>query len=147
MMIPGMFPALQGYDWQGAMGGLQLPGVTPSTMGVPPVTGPQTTQIGWNAPTAMAAFQGLQTLGNLWQGIQANKLAKRAFNFQKDFANTNLRNQTQEYNTGMADRVASRQAVYAGSANAMSADQANAYLSQNQLRLPSSAQLDPRQRG
>jgi hypothetical protein len=83
-------------------------------------------------------LSGLATLGSLWQGFQANKLAKKAFNFQKDFANTNLRNQTQEYNTGMEDRIASRAAM-----QGMSADQANAYLSKNRLMLPASAQPRP----
>lgn len=90
--------------------------------------------LGFNAPTAQMAMAGLQTIGSLWSAWQANKLAKKTFNFQRDFANTNLRNQTQTYNTALEDRIGSRAFV-----QGMSADQANAYLAKNRLVLPASA--------
>jgi hypothetical protein len=96
--------------------------------------GPQMSGLGFNAPTAQLAMSGLQTIGSLWNAFQANKLAKRAFNFQRDFANTNLRNQTQTYNTALEDRVGNRAFV-----QGMSPEQANAYLAKNRLTLPASA--------
>jgi hypothetical protein len=86
---------------------------------------------GFNMPTAQFAMSGLQTLGSLWNSFQANKLAKKSFKFQKDFAKTNLTNQTQTYNTQLRDRIDSRAFV-----QGMSPDQANAYYGSNSLKLP-----------
>lgn len=91
--------------------------------------------LGLNMGTAQMAMAGLQTIGNLWSAFQANKLAKKAFNFQRDFANTNLRNQTQTYNTALEDRGANRAFV-----QGMSPDAARAWLDKNRLTLPASAQ-------
>lgn len=90
--------------------------------------------LGFNMGTAQMAMSGLQTIGNLWSAFQANKLAKKAFNFQRDFANTNLRNQTQTYNTALEDRGANRAFV-----TGMSPEMARAYLDKNRLVLPASA--------
>lgn len=54
------------------------------------------------------AVGGLQTLAGLWNSFQANKLAKQQFRFQKDFAQTNLTNSVQDYNTKLEDRIRSR---------------------------------------
>lgn len=64
--------------------------------------------LGFNMPTLGLAIQGLSALGNFYQGLQANKLAKKQFNFQKEFANTNLNNQMQSYNTALTDRAYAR---------------------------------------
>lgn len=64
--------------------------------------------LGFNMPTLGLAIQGLSALGNFYQGLQANKLARKQFNFQKDFANTNLNNQMQSYNTALTDRAYAR---------------------------------------
>lgn len=64
--------------------------------------------LGFNMPTLGLAIQGLSALGNLYQGLQANKLARKQFNFQKEFANTNLNNQMQSYNTALTDRAYAR---------------------------------------
>ena len=104
----------------------QIAGTAPR---IDPASGP----LGFNMPTAQLAMSGLNTIGNLWGAFQAAKMAKKQFRFQKDFANRNLENQTKTYNTAMGDRVGSRQAMYAGSQNAMSAAQAQAYLDANKL--------------
>lgn len=77
---------------------------------------------------AQAAVGGLQSLGNLWMGLKSLNLAKKQFNFSKDFANTNLANQTKVYNTNLADRENSRAVV-----EGLSPDQARSYISSNSL--------------
>ena len=74
------------------------------------------------------AMGGLQTLGNLYMAFQANKLAKKQFRFQKDFANQNLANSIQSYNTSLEDRIRSR-AVTEG----RDPGYADEYLSKNKL--------------
>lgn len=74
------------------------------------------------------AMGGMQTLGNLYMAFQANKLAKKQFSFQKDFANQNLANSIQSYNTTLEDRIRSR-AVTEGRASGY----ADEYLSKNKL--------------
>lgn len=66
---------------------------------------------GLNVPTGQLALGGLNSLASLWGGFQAQKLAKEQFNFTKNMANTNLANQTQAYNTQLADRLNSRAAT------------------------------------
>lgn len=84
--------------------------------------------LGWNMDTAKLALSGLQTIGGLWGAFQANKLAKQQFRFQRDFAETNLANQIQSYNTALADRARSR-----GAMEGQSQAQTQAYIDQNQL--------------
>ena len=61
---------------------------------------------GWDK--GRLAIGGLQTLGNLWMGVQANNMARKQFNFQRDFANANLAQSIKQYNTGLEDRLRSR---------------------------------------
>jgi len=51
---------------------------------------------------------GAVGLGNLWLGFQQHKQAKKAFAQQTKAYETNLRNQTQTYNTGLTDRANAR---------------------------------------
>lgn len=48
--------------------------------------------------------------GSLWSGMQANKLARQAFNFEKDAYKTNLENTTASYNMELEDRIRARYA-------------------------------------
>lgn len=69
------------------------------------------TGFGWNMGTAQVGLSALQSLGGLWNAFQSNKLAKDQFRFTKEFANTNLNNSIQSYNTQLADRARARAAV------------------------------------
>ncbi|QEP29867.1 hypothetical protein HYP99_gp069 [Sinorhizobium phage ort11] len=71
---------------------------------------------------------GLSTIGNLWNAFQAQKLARDSFNFQKNFANKNLANQIQSYNTALEDRARSR-----GFTEGQSQDQIDSYIDKNRL--------------
>lgn len=63
---------------------------------------------GLNIPTAQLGLGALNSLAGLWGGFQAQKLAREQFDFTKNMANTNLANQTQAYNTQLADRLNAR---------------------------------------
>jgi hypothetical protein len=67
--------------------------------------------LGFNVPTAQLALAGLSTLGNLWGGWQAQKMAKKQFKFSKGMSLANMANQVKSYNTALADRARSRQVM------------------------------------
>ena len=71
---------------------------------------------------------GLSSIGNLWNSFQATKIAKDTLKFQKEYAQKNMTNQVQSYNTALSDRITSR-------AFAQGNDQAyvDDYLSKNKL--------------
>lgn len=104
--------------------GAPNPGITPPPKGA----GASDSGLGWNLNTAQLALGGIQTIGSLWQAWEANKLAKEKFKFQKDFANTNLANQIQSYNTTLEDRTRARSHTEGGSA-----EDAQAYIEKNKL--------------
>lgn len=72
--------------------------------------------------------QGLGALFQGWTGMQQLDLARDQLNFQKNAFNTNLRNQTQAYNTALEDRIRGRTSNYDGKEQ----DVQN-YLNQNRL--------------
>ena len=83
------------------------------------VPGAETSMFGWNMDTAKLALGGLQTLGNLWMGARALKMAKEQFNYQKGVTETNLVNSIQSYNTALTDRAMNRaDAINSGRASA-----------------------------
>lgn len=84
--------------------------------------------LGMNMPTFGLAINGLQTLGSLWAAYNAQDIAKKQLNFSKGIANANLANQTQAYNTSIADRARSR-----GVVEGQSASQVADYITQNSL--------------
>lgn len=84
--------------------------------------------LGWNLNTAQLGLGALQSLAGLYQGFQANKLARDQFRFTKDFATTNLNNSVQSYNTALADRANARAKVQ-GDSEA----ERDAYIASNRL--------------
>ncbi len=82
---------------------------------------PDTTQgIDWGKSLGIG-LQGLQALAGLWtayNGTQSLKLAKSAYNTQKDLAYKNLGNSIKSYNTALTDRLRSRAAMETGNKNA-----------------------------
>jgi len=76
---------------------------------------------------ASLALGAIQTLGSLWNSFQQNKLAKKSFALQERAFETNLRNQTQTYNTALEDRINARYATEGRSGEAA------AYIEKNKL--------------
>ncbi len=52
--------------------------------------------------------QTIGAFGNMWNGFQANNIARDAMSFQTRAYDTNLANQTQSYNTALEDRITTR---------------------------------------
>lgn len=84
--------------------------------------------IGFNLPTLDLGLSGLKTLGSLWAAMQSAKIAKKQLNFTRDVTNTNLANQTQSYNTILADKARAR-----GRVEGKSDAQVSDYIAQNSL--------------
>lgn len=60
-------------------------------------------------------LQGIQTLAGLFMGLKQLGLANKQFNFQKQFATTNLANSVKSYNTALSDRLRARSVMETGS--------------------------------
>ena len=86
------------------------------------------TDLGFNLPTTQLAFGAAQSLSNMWNAYEANKMAKKQFDFTRDFANVNLENQTKQYNTTLADISRTR-----GQIEGQSQAQQDAYYNANKL--------------
>ena len=68
----------------------------------------QNSGFGMNMNTFNSAMGGLASLGQLWQGFQANKLAQDQWKTQKSVLNTNMMNQIKSYNNSLKDRLDTR---------------------------------------
>ena len=112
-MVDGLAPTNTGFGGFGA---------------TPPQSFLQRTGLGMNMPTFGLALGGIQTLGGLWGAYNAAKVAKQQLAFTKATTNANLANQTQSYNTSIADRARSR-----GITEGQSASQIEDYISRNSL--------------
>lgn len=74
----------------------------------------QSNGFGFNMPTLQLGLQGLAAIGNLYLGSQAMGLAKNQFDFSKQMAQTNLKNQVNAYNTSLEDRLRTREQFNTG---------------------------------
>lgn len=85
--------------------------------------------LGLNLDTLKLGLSGISSIGNLYAALQANSLAKKQFDFTKAYANANMANQVQSYNTTLADRLNSRAKV-----EGTSAEDAAAEIAKNSLK-------------
>lgn len=85
-------------------------------------------KVGGALNTVGSAANILGGLSNIYFGLQANKLAKKQFNFQRDAFNNNLENTVQSYNTGLEDRIRARH-----NTEGRSSAETSAYLNNNRL--------------
>jgi hypothetical protein len=113
-------------DWMQPMNAGTFP--TAPNLGGAPGAGGAGSGLGFNVGTLGLALGGLNTIGNLWQAFESNKLAKQQFNFSKNFAMKNLANQIQTYNTSLEDKINSRYYT-----QGQSQDEANAYIQSHKL--------------
>lgn len=125
-----------GVYMQNASSGYQAPqGITGP--GVGQVAAPQvgginnnlSTPLAMNLGTGQLVLGGIGTIGNLWAGWQAQKLAKDQFNYQKGITDTNLANQIQSYNTALSDRINARGFIQGDSQSTI-----NQYIEENSIR-------------
>lgn len=125
--LPSASPdGFQGYDALPTMGQLDT---TPnySQFG----NWAQRQGLGFNLGTLDGGLKALSSIGGLYMGMQQLGLAKKALHAQTAFANANLQNQTQSYNTQIADRAGSRAAAVGQTA---SSPEALAYIANNSLK-------------
>lgn len=91
--------------------------------------GPQSPSgFGWNMPTAQLGLGAVNSLGNLWGSLKANKLANQQFNFTKQAYETNLANSIKAYNTNLENRVGARLR-----ASGKSQEEIDSYMNKNKL--------------
>jgi len=79
---------------------------------------------------AQIGLGAISTLGSLWNSFQQNKIAKKSLALQKRTFETNLKNQTQTYNTELTDRIENR---YRSEGRENYQEQADSYVEENQL--------------
>ena len=107
----------------------------PSSMGTPAdtpdvaKTGGLWGEGGFSLDKVGTIIDGLGSLGSLWSGIQANKMAAEGLAFQKKSYKQNYTNQLKSYNTALEDRTRARFAQ-----EGRSAAEEHAYVRKNKLR-------------
>ena len=74
----------------------------------------QSNGFGFNMPTLQLGLQGLNAISGLYFGSKAMGMAKDQFNFSKQMAQKNFRNQVNAYNTGLEDRLRTREQFNTG---------------------------------
>lgn len=82
--------------------------------------------------TVEAVIEGIAKIGQLIQGYNAHKLAKRQFSFTKDAYNEQMNNQVKDFNRTIEARAAQRAHMTVGSAAEKEAVK-NAYISKHSL--------------
>ena len=117
-------------------GGSQMGGLSGQTQGlinnnINPITG-ATIKPGFFGQGGMAqiGLGAISTLGSLWNSFQQNKIAKKSLALQERTFETNLKNQTQSYNTELTDRIENR---YRSEGRENYQEQADSYVEKNKL--------------
>tara|TARA_R110000850_G_scaffold233967_3_gene358871 strand:+ start:16399 stop:16842 length:444 start_codon:yes stop_codon:yes gene_type:complete len=83
---------------------------------------------GLNFKNIGSLAETIGAFGQLWSGIQANKIAKETLGLQREAYQTNLEGQRASYNMALEDRITSRTAQTGGSQ-----EDAAAYISKYRL--------------
>jgi len=115
--VPGMG---QGPMDPNGQTGIGAPGSTPNTSG-----------LGFNIDTAQLGLSALNTVGGLWAAFKQLGLSEDMFKTQTRFANTNLANSIQNYNTALSDTANAR-----GHTQGDSRQTIDEYIKSNQLPTP-----------
>ena len=114
LRMPTMSSAGNSGSWglnpQSSGQGMQYGGQTAS----PNLNLTQGNGFGFNMPTLQLGLQGLNAISGLYFGSKAMGMAKDQFNFSKQMAQTNLRNQVNAYNTSLEDRLRTREQFNTG---------------------------------
>lgn len=122
-------PLLNGYN----AGAFASSGTSGLVSGLPKVDLTGNGGEGWfanknNLNGLMAGISGLQTLGGLYTSLSQLNLAKKQQAYTQKITDTNLANQTKNYNTSLSDKAAARFAQEGKSADAL-----KAYIAANSL--------------
>lgn len=118
--ISGLVPDMGGVDWTKAFSGYSA-NAAPAAAAAPGAQGLGSWfgglglgQMGGSGGSSgllglgQLGLSGLGTLGSLYTAFGGLNLAKDQFNFQKQFAEKNLTNQTKSYNTALSDKANAR---------------------------------------
>lgn len=81
-----------------------------------------------NTGNLQLVLGGIQTLGSLWNSYQQHKIAKEQLGLARETFETNLRNNTQTYNTALEDRIRARHHT-----EGRSQGETDQYLAENRL--------------
>ena len=111
------------------MGQWGMPTTSDTTVNttIPTVGGQNFGQLNFKDKAGIA-LAGLQTLGGLFAAFKQLSLANKQFDFQKKFANANMANSIQSYNTQLQDRARARAAM-----EGQSQAQMQQYIDQNRM--------------
>ena len=117
LRMPTMPSAGNSSSWglnpQSSGMGMQYGGQTAS----PGLNLNQSNGFGFNMPTLQLGLQGLNAISGLYFGSKAMGMAKDQFDFSKQMAQTNLKNQVNAYNTGLEDRLRTREQFNTGASS------------------------------
>lgn len=116
---------------QGMGGGVQGANVTATSTVSPTTQGDSFFRNGdgsFNTNNIGLVFGGINMLGNLWNSYQQHKIAKEQLALARETFQTNLKNNTQTYNTALEDRIRARHFT-----EGKSASETDAYLNENKL--------------
>lgn len=125
-----MAPLSTAVSQQGAAGVAPVSGLAGQLIqnNINPVTGaPMTPGFFQQGGGAQLALGAVQTIGNLWNSFQQNKMARKSLALQETAYNNNLADQRGSYNTALEDRIRARYATEGRS------EQANSYIEANRL--------------